>query len=329
MSHTDDPAALLGLVATPGEGWLGPVRGHDSYDGRGLAERAMAFRTRMLHASALRTGWRRRPADTVLFRHPPHGTAAGLRLWLGDESGRVSARPLGLSPGSGEPFQHTVPGGHWFAVELTAGELGLWSEAVVPGAEFDRSTADPAQEPPGLPADLDAQPADRTVAPADPGGTPTVRDALKLTSHVEGGYYRQYYESATSVHTSRGPRPTANTIHYLLDQDSPVGHLHLNTAHITHFLNSGGPIRYLLLAPDGEVHEVTMGDDLAAGQVLTFTCPGGWWKTSRLVDGAGHGLISEMVAPGFDFRDQAIARAEQIAGQFPAAFEVLRPYISG
>ncbi|MYU25362.1 cupin domain-containing protein [Streptomyces sp. SID8352] len=331
--RTGDPAALLSLVPVPGGGWTGPVGGHDHYDGRSLTERAMAFRTRMLDAARPHTGWHRTVSDTVLFRHPPHGAAASLRLWLRDAAGTVSARPLGLFAGSDVPFQHTVPGGHGFAVELTAGELALWSEAVVPGDGFARATGREWPEPPRPGA---APAAEATGAPSvrdAPGltehGAPSVRDALGLTEHVEGGYYRQYYESATQVRTPRGARPMANTIHYLLDRDSPVGRLHRNTAHITHFLNSGGPLHYLLLSPDGELHEVVMGEDLAAGQVPVFTCPGGWWKTSRLGEAADHGLISEIVAPGFDFRDQAIARAERIAARFPEAFEVLRPFISG
>ncbi|MCX5379746.1 cupin domain-containing protein [Streptomyces sp. NBC_00091] len=323
MSRTDDLTRWLGLEPCADGGWASAPGGHDSYDGSLLDHRVMAFRTRLLDAGRPRTGWRRTDADTVLVRHPPHGPDTVLRLWTSDGRGRPTARPLGGHPSPDEPFQLTVPGGQWYALELLEGEAGLWSEAVVPGIAFGEGTQPTAPWPPT--AEVTER---RDGRRAGSNGQP-LRELLGLTPHVEGGYFRQYYESTDGLETSRGRRPLANTIHYLLDRDSPVGYLHLNNAHITHFLNSGGPIQYLMLSPDGEVHEVVMGEDAAAGQVLAFTCPGGWWKSSRLPEGVSHGLISEIVAPGFDYRDQSLASADRIADQYPAAIGRLRPSIRG
>ncbi|MEU8461263.1 cupin domain-containing protein [Streptomyces sp. NPDC029003] len=330
MHRTDDLIRLLDLEPTPDGGWATDPGAHDAYDGAPLERRVMSFRTRLLDARAPRTGWRRAEADTVLVRHPPHGPDTVLLLWTRDGEGRPEGRPLGGFPATGEPFQLTVPAGRWYALELAAGAAGLWSEALVPGLAFEEGARDTAwpelPELPELPAlPVPPEPAGPAAAP---DGPPLDR-ALGLEPHIEGGYFRQYYESAGTLETGRGTRPLANTIHYLLDRDSPIGYLHLNNAHITHFLNAGGPIHYQLLAPDGVLHEVVMGEDAAAGQVLVFTCPGGWWKASRLPEGVTHGLISEIVAPGFDYRDQAIARADELAREFPEAVDRLRPRIRG
>ncbi|MDJ0381796.1 cupin domain-containing protein [Streptomyces sp. G-G2] len=318
MYRTDDLVRLLDLEPTADGGWAASPGAHDAYDGAPLERRVMSFRTRLLGAEAPRTGWRRAEADTVLVRHPPHGPDTVLLLWTRDGEGRPEGRPLGGFPATGDPFQLTVPAGRWYALELAAGGAGLWSEALVPAIAFEEGARDTAW--PELP--------EATVPAAASDGRPLDK-ALGLEPHIEGGYFRQYYESAGTLETGRGTRPLANTIHYLLDRDSPIGYLHLNNAHITHFLNAGGPIHYQLLSPDGVVHEVVMGEDAGAGQVLVFTCPGGWWKASRLPEGVSHGLISEIVAPGFDYRDQSVARADDLARQFPGAVERLRPCVRG
>ena len=109
----------------------------------------------------------------------------------------------------------------------------------------------------------------------------------------------------------------ASTIYYLLSAEAPVGRFHRNRADITHFLHSGGPIVYCLISPEGEWREVVLGTALTAGEVLAFTCPGGWWKSSHLPAGVEHGLISEIVAPGFDYADHTIADEAMFARLFP------------
>jgi len=158
-------------------------------------------------------------------------------------------------------------------------------------------------------------------------------ERLGLEPNLEGGFYRQTFRSehAADVPVDDGtaPRPYLTTIYYLLTPASPVGHLHLNRSDITHFHHDGGPARYLLVSPDGELREIVLGPDLASGHVVSFTAPGGWWKASHL-DGpeATACLISEAVAPGFDYDDHAMATVDGIAAQHPHLLDRLRPYIA-
>lgn len=153
------------------------------------------------------------------------------------------------------------------------------------------------------------------------------RERLDLEPNLEGGYYRQTYESDAVVETPHGPRPLLNSIHYLLTPESPIGHLHRNRSAITHFHHHGGPATYLLVAPDGELHHVVLGSDLDAGHVVSFTAPGGWWKTSHIVPGANECLISEAVSPGFRYDDHEMATVEAIVAEHPSLVDQLRPSI--
>lgn len=157
----------------------------------------------------------------------------------------------------------------------------------------------------------------------------TLIAALGLVAHVEGGHFAECFRAAASVATAGGERSLASTIYYLLSARAPIGRFHRNTSDITHFFHSGGPIVYGLISPAGEWREVVLGRDLRAGQVLAFTCPGGWWKSSHLPAGAEHGLISEVVAPGFDYADQSMADAALFHRLFPQHHARWAAYVGG
>lgn len=298
------PAELIrALRLTPAidGGWAGATAGERP---------ALTFRTRLLLDGA-RLTWRRSGGDVLLFFH------AGSCLEIA--AGGGAPLILGADPARGYPQQLALPGGEWHRVGATGG-YALWSEAVVPGTagwEYDgeRSGNDPW--------------AGRHRRPAAPSlAAPSLAESLGLAPHVEGGYYRQIYESRGDVMTPVGSRKLANTIYYLLDRDSPVGYLHSNVSGITHFLHSGGPIRYHMLSPGGVLKESTLGFDLAAGQVPVLTCPGGWWKASSLPDGVRQGLISELVGPGFDFADQRMATPGDLEAADPRDAGRLLAFIS-
>ena len=152
---------------------------------------------------------------------------------------------------------------------------------------------------------------------------------LGLEPNLEGGFYRQTYESSAGMRTPGGRRPLLNSIYYLLTRGSPVGHLHRNRSAITHFHHLGGPATYLLVDPGGVLSEVVLGADIRAGHVPSFTAPGGWWKTSHVLGpDAGDCLISEAVAPGFRYEDHEMATADGIAATLPGLIDALRPFIA-
>ncbi|MFK8186243.1 MAG: cupin domain-containing protein, partial [Phormidesmis sp.] len=89
---------------------------------------------------------------------------------------------------------------------------------------------------------------------------------------------------------------------------------------------AGSPITYILVDLEGELHKVTLGLDVVKGEVPQLLVPSGYWKAAVLESG-DYGLLGEAVAPGFDYRDMAIAKANEIKQQFPTLWDELAPYV--
>lgn len=143
--------------------------------------------------------------------------------------------------------------------------------------------------------------------------------ALGLDKHVEGGYFRRTFESDQQLMTKAdgSQRFLMTSIYYLLTEDSPVGHFHLNQSDIVHYYQLGDAIQYSLISPDGTLQTVVMGSDVLAGQRLQLHVPGGIWKASKLMNGpAGFALISEAVSPGFDVADMEMGNRQKLTEQF-------------
>lgn len=148
---------------------------------------------------------------------------------------------------------------------------------------------------------------------------------LGLVPHPEGGWYRRIYTDPRAHDTAHGPRPWATSIHYLLTQDAPLGRLHRSRSTILHYLQHGGPVEYVLLPQPGVCRRVVLGQ--AGGQSLFLEVPGGCWKASRLVDGATHALVSEVVVPGFDFADHEFMSVDELHHGYAAFAEALRDFV--
>jgi len=159
-----------------------------------------------------------------------------------------------------------------------------------------------------------SEPGPNTMPPT----TDELISALQLEAHVEGGYFRRTFQAdhRPKINTTEGDRFTLTSIFYLLTAQSPIGHWHENKSDIIHYFHLGGPIDYYLIQPNGELEKVTMGPNPLLGHKLQLTVKGGTWKASHLV-GEDYGLISEAVAPGFDYQDMTLGKREKLLQQFP------------
>ncbi len=133
---------------------------------------------------------------------------------------------------------------------------------------------------------------------------------LGLEQHIEGGYFRRTYQHRSNTASAGGARPLMSSIYYLLTDDQPVDHFHVNRSDILHYFHAGAPITYYLIDDSGRLETHVLGLDLAAGQRPQLLVPGGTWKACELKTGE-FGLISEAVAPGFDYADMQLISSQQ------------------
>lgn len=153
-------------------------------------------------------------------------------------------------------------------------------------------------------------------------------EALSLVEHVEGGYFSETYRATEEMPTPRegSSRSVMTSIYYLLTDDRPVDHLHQNKSDIMHYFQAGAAITYILVDLEGRLSKVKLGMNIAEGEVPQLLVPQGYWKAAVLETGE-YGLLGEAVAPGFDYRDMTIAKADEIRTQFSNIWEELAPYI--
>ena len=151
---------------------------------------------------------------------------------------------------------------------------------------------------------------------------------LGLKPHEEGGYFCRTYQSdqTAAIGPNAESRHLMTSIYYMLTSDRPVGYLHQNQSDIIHYYHGGSAIKYIVLSLDGQIEEKILGNKLEAGQLLQLVVKGGCWKASELISGE-YGLISEAVAPGFEYSDRVIADDKILKDNYPHAYSDIARYI--
>lgn len=149
---------------------------------------------------------------------------------------------------------------------------------------------------------------------------------LKLQPHpIEGGFFRETYRSPEMIPASALPRhpatrPAGTAIYYLLKPGS-LSEMHVLPGEEVFHFYMGGPVRMLQLWPDGSAKEVTLGTNLAAGEVPQLVVPGGVWQGSELVDDSSFALLGATMAPGFDYKDYVTGKRAELIAKWPASAE--------
>ena len=134
---------------------------------------------------------------------------------------------------------------------------------------------------------------------------PPLAEQFDLQPHPEGGWFRETFRSATTIHPSgyAGPRAAATAIYFALHPGEQSA-WHVVASDELWFWHSGGPLDLSLggsgTAPAG-AEVLRLGPDRP--QVLV---PAGVWQAAEPAGGEPV-LVSCVVAPGFDFADFRLA----------------------
>lgn len=151
-----------------------------------------------------------------------------------------------------------------------------------------------------------------------------IKTLLNLEPHPrEGGWFRQTYKSALPVDAPQGLRAANTAIYYLLEPGT-FSEMHvLDSDEIFHFY-LGDPVEMLQLFPDGEAKVIRLGHDLAHGEQVQVTVPGGVWQGTRLMGDGKVALLGCTVTPGFEYADYRGGTYAELAAQWPGQAERIR-----
>jgi predicted cupin superfamily sugar epimerase len=127
------------------------------------------------------------------------------------------------------------------------------------------------------------------------GTAAAIIDELGLLPHPEGGWYRETWRAEARS----GERPSATTIHFLLEPHQR-SHWHRIDAAEIWLWHAGAPLTLSIAADDkGPLQRITLGPDVLAGEAPQVLVPPGHWQAAEPF--GGWTLVSCIVSPGFDF----------------------------
>jgi len=163
----------------------------------------------------------------------------------------------------------------------------------------------------------------------------TAEDVKRLLDLIplerEGGFFRETYRSRWMISSEylpegiRGQRSIGTAIYYMVTRESFSTLHRLPGTEIFHFY-LGDPVVMLQLYPDGKTRQLTLGQDIAAGQQPQVVVRGGVWQGLRLAEGGQWALLGTTMSPGFDYADYETGVREELIAHYPDVAEMIREY---
>lgn len=156
----------------------------------------------------------------------------------------------------------------------------------------------------------------------------TESDIIKhydLSPHPEGGFYRRTYASPVATAFRGSNRPVCTAILFLL-KAGQYSRLHrIPQDEMWHFY-LGGPLRLATITPDGEAHEVILGQNILADQMVQYTVAAGSWFGATPAENSAYSLVGCTVAPGFCLDELELGDEKNLLAHFPSARHVIEEF---
>lgn len=147
-------------------------------------------------------------------------------------------------------------------------------------------------------------------------------EKLGLTSHIEGGAFKETYRSDLKIAHKylppafKGKRNVSTAIYFLLKEGQFSAMHRIASDELWHFY-AGSTLNIYELDAQGQLHIHKLGSDLEAGESFQIVIKAGSWFGSRCEVPGSFSLVACTVAPGFDFEDFELADKNTFINQFP------------
>jgi predicted cupin superfamily sugar epimerase len=145
----------------------------------------------------------------------------------------------------------------------------------------------------------------------------TIIEKLKLTTHPEGGLYRETYRGKELITLGNDKKRNTSTAIYYLLKDTDKSHFHKVYSDELWFFHQGEPLEIFMITNDGKIEMKTLGNRLDLDEEPQVVIKANVWFAAQVKNEKGFTLVSCVVAPGFDFSDFELANKNELIKLFP------------
>jgi predicted cupin superfamily sugar epimerase len=145
---------------------------------------------------------------------------------------------------------------------------------------------------------------------------------LQLTSHVEGGAFREVYRSELTISQKalpvffQGNRNISTSIYFLLAGGQFSAFHRIASDELWHFY-FGDPLLVYEIGHSGILTTHRLGPDIEKGESFQVVVKAGSWFASIPAEGSEYALVGCTVSPGFDFAEFELADRAALIKQYP------------
>lgn len=145
---------------------------------------------------------------------------------------------------------------------------------------------------------------------------------FNMLPHPEGGYYKETYRSAEIINKDAlptrfdGKRYFSTAIYFLLEQGNFSAFHKIKSDECWHFY-AGQSLLVYVLQPNGSLDIIRVGNNIPAGETFQYVVPANCWFASEPAPESDFSFVGCTVAPGFDFADFELAKANELVQMFP------------
>lgn len=144
---------------------------------------------------------------------------------------------------------------------------------------------------------------------------------FNMLPHPEGGYYKETYRCNELIDHNAlpqrfvGDRSFSTAIYFLLEKGNFSCFHKIQSDECWHFY-AGQALLVYVLHNNGELQTITLGKNIVNGEVFQAVVPAGCWFASEPAPNSEFSFVGCTVAPGFDFADFELAKAEVLVTHF-------------
>ena len=150
-------------------------------------------------------------------------------------------------------------------------------------------------------------------------------EALQLSAHPEGGYFKETYRSTEDhqVLDSGDSRSCGTSIYFLLGKGD-VSHFHKIKSDELWNYHTGDSCVIHVFDTNGIYYQQVLGTEFDQGEVLQFIVPAGCVFASEST--GDYSLVGCVVVPGFDFQDFKLFTTKELGVEYPDKMDLIKKF---